>query len=48
MRGSRNNVNPIILAYDGSHYESLETLSENDDKKAINLESSVKVGEYNF
>ena len=35
--GSRNNLNTIILAYDGSHYESIETISENDDKKDIDL-----------
>ena len=46
--GSRNKVNPIILAYDDSHYESLETISENDDTKAIDLVHSVKIGEYNL
>ena len=35
--GYRTNINPIILAYDGSHFESLETLSPEDDKKAIKL-----------
>ena len=45
---SRNNINPIILAYDGSHYESLETLSEDDGKKAIDLVHSVKIKEYNL
>ena len=36
-------MNPIILAYDGSHYD---TISENDDTNAIDLVHSVKVGDY--
>ena len=42
----RNNVNPIILGYNGSHYESLDTCSEEDNIKAMNLVESVKLGEY--
>ena len=30
----RNDINPIILAYDGAHFGSLETLSPEDNKKA--------------
>ena len=30
--GVRSNSNPIILAYNGIHFESLETLSPVDDK----------------
>ena len=44
--GSRTNINPIILAYNGSHYESLETLSIEDDKKAIDLVHLVKTKGY--
>ena len=32
--GSRSNINPIILAYNGSHYETHKTLSAEDDRKA--------------
>ena len=44
--GYRTNINPIISAYDGSHYESLETLSPEDDKKAIALVNQVKTNGY--
>ena len=44
--GTKNNLNPIILAYDSSHYESLDTISEKYDTKAIDLVHSVKVGDY--
>ena len=44
--GTSNNLNPIILAYDVSHFESLDTISEEDDTKAIDLVESVKLGEY--
>ena len=44
--GYRNNINPIILAYDGSHFESLETLSPEDDKKTIKLVNLVKTDGY--
>ena len=42
----RNNSNSIILAYNGTHYESPNKCSEEDDKKAIDLVESVKLGEY--
>ena len=35
--GYRNNKNPILLAYNGIHFESLETMSLEDDKKTIEL-----------
>ena len=35
--GYRNNENPILLAYNGIHFESLETMNTEDDKKAIEL-----------
>ena len=34
------------MAYNGSHYESLETLSPDDDKKAIELVNLVKTNGY--
>ena len=46
--GSRTNINPFILAYNGSHCKSLETLSAEDDKKAIDLVHIVKIKEYNL
>ena len=48
-RGKRDNSNPVILAYNVSHYEWLDTCINNeDDKKAINLVESVSKGEYNL
>ena len=44
--GTRDNSNPIILAYNGTHFESLDTCSEEDNIKAIDLVESVKIGEY--
>ena len=44
--GYRININPIILAYNGTHYESLETLNIEDDKKAKDLVHLVKTKEY--
>ena len=41
----RNISNSIILAYNGTHYESPNKCSEEDDKKAIDLVESVKLGE---
>ena len=35
--GFRININPIILVYNGIHFESLKTLSPEDDKKAIEI-----------
>ena len=40
--GYRININPIILAYNGSHFESHETLNQEDDKKTIELVNLVK------
>ena len=44
--GIRDNSNPTMLAYNGSHYESLDTCSKEDDIKAINIVESVKLREY--
>ena len=39
-RGERNNQNPVIIAYNSSHYESLETIDDNDNNRAIELVES--------
>ena len=44
--GVRHNENPIILAYNGIHFESLETMSTEDDKKAIELVNLKKTDGY--
>ena len=44
--GYRTNINPIVLAYNGSHYESLEKLSPDNGKKAIELVNLVKTNGY--
>ena len=44
--GYRNNENPILLAYNGIHFESLETMSIEDDKKAIELVKLKKANRY--
>ena len=41
--GTRNNLNPIILAYNGAQFESMDTSSDEDDTKAIDLVESVKL-----
>ena len=46
--GKRDNPNPVILSYNGSHCESLDTCTKEDDIKAINLLESVKKGKYNL
>ena len=45
-RGVRNNESPMILAYNGIHFESLETMSIEDDKKAIELVKLKKANGY--
>ena len=44
--GFRNNINPIIMAYNGIHSESLKTISPEDDKKAIELVNLNKIDGY--
>ena len=44
--GTRNNLNPIILVYNGAHFESLDTCSDKDETEAIDLVESIKLGEY--
>ena len=38
--------NPIILAYNGTRYESLETITQRDDNRAIELVQLIKSNEY--
>ena len=35
--GYKTDNNPILMAYNGTHFESLETMSPEDDKRAIEL-----------
>ena len=44
--GYRTNINPIILAYNGPHYTSLDPLSPDDGKKTIELVNLVKTNGY--
>ena len=46
--GKRDKPKLVILAYNGSHYESLDTCTSEDDTKAINLVETVRKGEYNL
>ena len=46
--GKRDKPNPVILAYNGSAYESLDTCTSEDDTKAIKLVETVRKGEYNL
>ena len=40
-------MNTIILAYNGTHFKSQDTCSEEDDIKAIDRIESVKLGDIN-
>ena len=46
--GKRDNVNPVIVAYNGHHYESLIPMRKEDCLRSIKLISSFKNGEYNL
>ena len=39
--GERDNPNPVILPYNGSHYDSINTCTSEDDTKAFNLEETL-------
>ena len=45
-RGTKITQNQILLAYYGIHFESLETMSIEDDKKAIELVKLKKANRY--
>ena len=40
--GQLTDNNPILMAFNGTHFESLETLSPEDDIRAIELVNLVK------
>ena len=44
--GQLNNNNPVLMGYNGTHFESLETLSPEDDIRAIELVYLVKSNNY--
>ena len=44
--GELGDKNPILLAYDTVHYESLETISQRDELRAIELAKLIKSGKY--
>ena len=41
--GYRNNKNPILLAYNGIQFESLETMSLEDDKKTSKTKEGKRI-----
>ena len=44
--GQLTDNNPILMAYNGTHFESLETLSPEDDIRAIELVNLIKSNKY--
>ena len=44
--GVKDNLNPVIVAYNGSHYESLEPVGTTDSKRAKELIESYIKGQY--
>ena len=44
--GKRDNINPVIVAYNGHHYESLVPMTNEDCIRSINLVEWYKNGEY--
>ena len=42
----RDNENPVIMAYDGHHYESIAPKTNEDCKRSIKLVENFKNGEY--
>ena len=44
--GIRNNINPVIVAYNGYHYESIEPMTDADRLRSVRLVESYKNGEY--
>ena len=44
--GQLNNNNPVLMGYNGTHFESLETMSPEDDIRAIELVNLVKSNNY--
>ena len=44
--GELGDINPILLAYNGTHYESLETITPRDDNRAIEIAQLIKSNNY--
>ena len=44
--GKRDNINPVIVAYNGHHYESIEPMTNEDCLRSIRLVESYKKEEY--
>ena len=44
--GQLTDINPVLMGYNGTHFESLETMSREDDKRAIELVNLVKSNNY--
>ena len=44
--GQLTDNNPILMAYNGTHFESLETMSPEDDIRAIELVNLIKSNKY--
>ena len=44
--GVLGDKNPLLLAYDSVHFESIETISQKDEIRAIELAQLIKSGQY--
>ena len=44
--GELGDKNPLLLAYNGIHYESLETITQRDENRAIELAQLIKSNKY--
>ena len=44
--GQLTDINPILMGYNGTHFESLETMSPEDDIRAIELVNLKKSNNY--
>ena len=44
--GQLTDINQILMGYNGTHFESLETMSQEDDIRAIELVNLVKSNNY--
>ena len=44
--GIRDNINPVVVAYNGYHYESIVPMTNEDCIRSIKLVESYKNGEY--
>ena len=44
--GQLNDENPILMAYNGTHFESLETITTKDDTRAKEIVQLIKSNKY--